>query len=92
MVPASSIRVGDYITDRGIVNSVRYFAGPVASNHSASLPKGSEYFQHVSNEVNSCYSMVVDRVVVETTFGTYCFLNDTLVSVVSSNFSLKAAA
>lgn len=92
MVPASALKVGDYISDRGVVNNVRFFASPVASNAKNDLPVGSSYFQHVSNEVNSCYSMVVDRVVVETTFGTYCYFNDTLVAVAYNNESLRAAA
>lgn len=92
MVPASSVRVGDVISDRGAVTSVRYFAGPVANGVSKSLPRTAPYYQQVANEVNSCYSWVVDRVVIETTFGTYSFLSDTLVPVVSLTSSLRAAA
>lgn len=92
MVAASTVRVGDFITDRGVVNNVRFFASPVASNGRGSLPDGSAYFRHVSNEVNSCYSMVIDRVVVETTSGTYCYFSDALVAVASNNSSMRAAA
>lgn len=92
MVPASAVRVGDYVTDRGIVTEVRFFASPVASNLKSDLPVGSAYFQHVSSEMNSCYSMVVDRVVIETTFGTYCFFSDDLVAVAASGNSLRVAA
>ena len=91
MVAASSVQVGDFIADRGVVTNVRYFASPVASSNRSDLPKESAYFQHVSNEVNSCYSWVVDRVVIETTSGTYGFMSDTLVSVASRNV-LRAAA
>ena len=93
MVPVTSVRVGDFISDRGCVTNVRHFAGPVANGVSKALPAGTPYYQQVSNEVNSCYSWVVDRVVVETTFGTYCFLSDALVPVISfTSSSLRAAA
>lgn len=91
MITASSVQVGDYISDRGIVTNVRYFASPSANGLSKTLPPGSPYYLHVSNEVNSCYSWVVDRVVIETNSGTYSFLSDTLISVTSRNV-LRAAA
>jgi hypothetical protein len=92
MVPASTLQVGDLISDRGLVTNVRYFASPVTNGNSNTLPDGIHYYLHVANEMNSCYSWVVDRVVVETTLGTYCFLNDTLVSVIGKHNVLLAAA
>lgn len=92
MVTADSIRVGDYVKNLGRVRAVRVFCSIKASNKSGNLDRSEPYWRHVSAELNSCYELVADRVVIEADFGTRCFFNETLVDVYSMPVSFKAAA
>lgn len=92
MITADSIRVGDYVAGLGKVHNVRVFCGIRASSKSGNLDRSEPYYRHVSAELNSCYELVADRVVVEADFGTRCFFNETMVDVISMKMPMKAAA
>jgi len=92
MVTADSICVGDYIHGLGRVHNVRSFCSIKASNKSGDVDRSEPYWRHVSAELNACYDLVADRVVVEADFGTRCFFNETLVDVFSMKMPLSAAA
>lgn len=92
MVTADSVRVGDYVVGLGRVHNVRVFCSIKASNKSGNVDRSEPYFRHVSAELNSCYDLVPDRVVLEADFGNRCFFNETLVEVVSVRKPLAAAA
>lgn len=91
MVAASSVRVGDYVDGLGVIVDIQCFHTSVANHASSDLPAGTPYWQHVAEELKSCYKMVPSKVLLEGQNGKKCFYNDDLVSVAVPNV-LKAAA
>lgn len=92
MVAAASVRVGDYIRDLGVVLNVRSFQTEVAGDSVGSLTGKAPYWEIIAEAQKSCFNLVSDRVVIETTGGTRSFYNDALVDVISLPTALRAAA
>jgi hypothetical protein len=91
MVNASSVCVGDYVDGLGAIVNVRPFHTQVASQASGDLPPGTPYWQHVAEELNCCYKLVQNKVLLEGQYGKKCFYSDDLVNVAVPNV-LKVAA
>lgn len=92
MVTADSVRVGDFIRDLGVVLNVRPFQTEVASDRAGDLPNNAPYWQVITEAQKSCFALVSDRVLIEATYGTRSFYNETLVDVIGLPTALRAAA
>jgi len=89
---AGQVKVGDHVRDFGVVTDITVFGNQVAANKRSVLPDNAPYWQHVSEQMNSCYEIVPNKVVLQTAFSSRCFYCDDAVELVILPNALKQAA
>ena len=80
-IPASEIKVGDFIFDFGKVLKIKKFHLDTAQNQNVDFSINDDFITSVMKEVDACYNRNLNKICVESIGVSKTFFSDEMVSV-----------